>query len=292
MSDPVQIQSSSGTPVVTPAPASPAPAGQPAAGSFTMPEKFKDAKLEDVVKSYVELEGKFGEQGKKLGVVGEYEKLGTPKDVGEALAWARDTYAKIQSGELTPKQAQRQAEQRVADQRQGTQAPWEDQGWDFLPPAEQSAKLAAYNQQAVLSQVMSQVQKMAEGYGNQINQMRATQSREQSLMFTALQEALASGGKVDIKAALEQAAAMATKPPEEFIQMAIKQMLNPAAQEAQISAEVTKRVAEELQKERNKTLDGLAQQASPQPRFAQVAKTRQDETRQILDAWTKAGINP
>jgi hypothetical protein len=85
---------------------------------------------------------------------------------------------------------------------------------------------------------------------------------------------------------------MATKPPEEFIQMAIKQMLNPGAQEADIEAKVTARVAEQLQKEHNKTLDGLAQQASPQPRFAQVAKNRQDETRQILDAWTKAGINP
>ena len=291
MPDPVTIQSTSGTPAATPTPASPAPAGQPAAGSSAVPEKFKDAKLEDVIKSYVELEGKFGEQGKKLGTVNEYEKLGSPKDVSEALAWARDTYAKIQRGELTPKQAQQQAAQQaaVAD---GAQAPWQDQGWEFLPPAEQSAKLAAYNQQAVLTAVRAEVAKLAEGYGNQINQMRQTQSREQSLMFTALQEALASGGKVNLKEALEQAAVMATKPPEEFIQMAIKQMLNPGAQEADIEAKVTARVAEQLQKEHNKTLDGLAQQASPQPRFAQVAKTRQDETRQILDAWTKAGINP
>ena len=271
------------------APASPAPSGQPADG-FKMPEKFASAKPEDIAKAYVELESKLGEQGKKLGVVSEYEKLGSPKEVSEALQWARDQYARIQRGELIPKSGQASASPAAGPA--GPQAPWQAEGWDFLPPAEQAAKMAQYNQQAVMSQVTDYVNKLAAQYGQQIEGFRSTQSREQSLMLKAIQGALKSGGQVDLQAALEKAAEMATKSPEEFIEMAMQSIVNPKAQEQDIEAKVTARVAEELQKRSNQQIDELNRHASPVPRFAQQAfKDRNAENRAIVENLNKQGIN-
>lgn len=281
----------SGTPAPTSAPApaaSPAPAGQPAAG---IPDKFKDAKLEDVIKSYTELEGKFGEQGKKLGALSEYEKYGKPNEVGEAITWARDVYGKMQRGELSPRQAQQAIQNGPQSTGNGPTAPWTAEGWDFLPPAEQAAKMSAYNQQ----EVMSKVEAIAAQYGRQIQdtfqQLRSTQSREQSLMLQTLQAAMASGGKVDIKKALENAAEMANLPPEELINRAIQNMVNPEDTKAEIERQVTARMAEEKQKLNNENLDNLNHSASQTPRFAQnLFKNRQEENRSIMETLQKQGI--
>lgn len=267
------------------------PQGQPA-GEFKMPEKFASAKPEDIAKAYVELEKTLGEQGKKLGALGEYEKLGSTKDLAESLQWARDTYQKIQSGELTPRQAQRQAEQRQQQQQSTPQAPWAADGWDFLPPAEQAAKMSDYNAKMVGAQVMEQVNKIAAAYGQQIEGMRATQSREQSIILKVLQAAQASGGKIDIAKALEAASEMATKAPEEYIDLAIQNMLSPEAQKAEVEKLVATRVAEEKQKMQNQQVDDLSRIASPQPRFAtKVFENRNAENRAIVEKLSKQGIN-
>src|SRR5271166_4649319 len=67
--------------------ASPAPAGQPAAPAAGS-DKFANASKEDVLKAYGELETKLGAQGQRLGALAEYEKLGKPSELGEALTWA------------------------------------------------------------------------------------------------------------------------------------------------------------------------------------------------------------
>jgi|ERR1700722_2288866 len=280
---------SQGTPASHPA-ASPAPTGQPA-GEFKMPEKWANAKPEDIAKAYVELEGKLGEQGQKLGQLSEYEKYGKPNEVGEAITWARDVYGKMQRGELTPRQAQQAIQNGPQPAGNGPTAPWQAEGWDFLPPAEQASKMADYTRQAV----MSEVEKIAGTYGKQIQDtfqnLRATQSREQSLMLQTLQAALSSGGKVDIKKALENAAEMANLPPEELINRAIQNMVNPVDQESEIEKRVTARLAEEKQKQNNSTLDDLNHSASQTPRFAQnLFKNRQEENRAIMDNLNKQGI--
>ena len=276
------------------APASPAPAGQPAAAT-TVPEKFKDAKVEDVIKAYTELESKYGEQGSKLGALSEYEKYGSTKDVGEAIQWARDTYAKIQSGQLTPEAgaaAARPASAATAGTPVAGQAPWQAEGWDFLPPSEQAAKMSAYNQEATTRAVMEQVQKIATEYGNQIQGMRQTQSREQSIMFKALQAAVANGGKIDLAKVLENAAAMANKPPEELIDMAVSNMLSPDAQKAEVERQVTARLAEEKQKRDNENVDALNRISSPQPRFAtKLFENRNAENATIAKKLQEQGIS-
>jgi hypothetical protein len=267
------------------------PQGQPA-GDFKMPEKFANAKPEDIAKAYVELEKQYGTASSKLGTLSEYEKLGSTKDLADSLTWARETYQKIQSGELTPKQAQRQAEQRQQQQQNAPQAPWAAEGWDFLPPAEQAAKMSQYNTQQVAAQVMEQVNKIAAAYGTRIDDMRATQSREQSIMLKVLQAAQSSGGKIDIAKALEAASEMATKAPEEYIDLAIKNMLSPDEVKAEVERQVTARVAEEKQKMANENVDNLSRIASPQPRFAQsIFKTRNDENKSIVEKLQKQGIN-
>lgn len=287
------------TPTAPTAPAattpSPAPAGQPA-GTPAGADKFANASKDDVLKAYTELETKLGAQGQRLGALAEYEKLGKPQELGQAIDWARETYQKINRGEYVSKADAAKA-QAIANAPQsagnGPQEPWKAEGWEFLPPAQQSAAMAAYTQAQSQAYLDTKVAEYVQQFGNQIQQMRGTQSREQSLIMKALELAQSNPGKVDLRQLLQSAADMATKPPEEYMELALQSMVNPQNNEAEIERRVTARMAEEAQKKQNEDIGNINRAASSTPRFAtKLFKDRNEENGAIMRQWQKDGINP
>lgn len=270
--------------------ASAAPQGQPQGGneSFKMPEKFASAKPEDIAKAYVELERKFGETSGKVKDLEVYSKLGDPKQVQEAVDWARAMYQKLQDGTLVLKDAANpQPKSSPSSPLAEGQAPWDAADWEIKSASEQARLIHEYQTSQVMKIISEKEQQFTQGLG----QYRNLQSREQQILLEALRMSQETGGKVDIQKILAAANDLAAKSPEDLLKMAVQQMTAGDEQEAEVSRRVTERMAELKQKQDAEQLALINTHASPRPRFTSSKKSREETNQKIVQELKKKGIN-
>lgn len=282
--------------VVTPNPAQVAaatPTGQSQGTEtgFTMPAKFAGKSAEDIAKAYSELESQHGKLTNEAGKYKEWDevaKLGKPKDVVEAINWARQVNQALKEGKITYKQAQQAVAQGPGPQG-GNDAPWDNENFDMLSPREQAKAIYDHQMNQGFNKTKSYIDEVAQGYGKQITDFGNMSKREQKLLFESIKAAIQNPG-TDPEELLTQAAELASKSPEELLQMALQNKLSPKTQEAEIEKRVTARLAEEEQKRQNETAKQISNATGRRPTFGNRTKTRDDENRAILQTLEKQGI--
>lgn len=265
---------------------------------FKVPEKFAGKSVEDVAKAYVELEKMSGTQAAKLKNLESYEKIGAPEQITEALNWARGVKAMIEDGRLSPAQAKQAlkegpqgSQQAFNSQNDEGSEPWSQEGWDFLTPAQQAKAMSSYVKGATQKEIKSYVDGLAKNYGDEIQNIGGNWKREQAILLKAITSALKTPG-ADINSLLQGAADLASKTPEELLDMALEAQSSPAKQQAEIARLVEERVAKITQDRDNDRMKALtgATRPSSRPKFG-TGKTRQDEDRSLMDELKKKGID-
>lgn len=252
--------------------------------SFQMPEKFAGKSPEDIAKSYVELEKQYGSHAEKLKGLDAYTQLGTPEQINEALAWARDHYQKVQRGELVEKGKVQHKE--VAPD--SSKAPWDADDWAYKSPQEQFKAFSDYQQ----SQSKSYIDQIAGQYGQQIGNLAQRDAREKAILLRAVKAAVQNPG-VDPEQILAEASQLAGKSAEELIDMYLESRQNsPEALQKKIADETAKAVAAARQEWEAKQQEELYRQAGPpKPRLGLLkSQTREEELKLITQNLAKQGI--
>lgn len=271
----------------TPTPAGNAPITQPApqpptTGSDQGGKKFagKYESPEALEAAYLAAQSKISEYGEKYKGYDEYAKIGPPDKISEAITWARSMKQALDAGLLVPKDA-------AAPRTQPTTptVPWESENWELQTDAQRSAALASH----VQSEVKKYVDGIAGQYGDQIQSQLGRDAREKAIMLKAVQMAMRNPS-VDVDALLNKAAEYSSKSPDELLDIALGNLTDtPESRQSKIEAEVSKRLAEELQKQQAKQWSDIT--VTPKPRFGRQPKGRQEEDRAILESLSKQGIN-
>ncbi len=270
-------------PVVNPAPAS-APAPSDKSGpAFTMPEKFTGKSLEDVAKSYVELEKLHGDTAARQKDYDEYAKIGPVGDISEALSWARNMKAALDRGLIVPAgQAPAKKDAPAADSE-----PWSADDWAYKSPAEQAKAMSDFTQR----QIKTYVDTLASQYGEQIKGLGARDGREKAILMKVIKTAI-KHPEMDPEELLTQAAELGSKSPEELVDLVMETRSHtPEARKSEVDKLVETRLAEEKQKWEASLHSDLTSSA-PRPRAFKAATptTRQDEDRGIIEGLAKQGI--
>ena len=284
-------------PIITPNPAQTAAAtptgqSQAAATAFTMPDKFKDKSAEDIARAYSELESQHGKMTNELGKYKGYDevvKIGSPKDIVEGIQWARQVNAALKSGQITYKQAQTA----IAQGPQGdgsSQAPWDNESFDYLTPREQAKAITEYNKTKGFGDTKSYIDQIANQYGTQIQQQYDLNNKQQNILLKAIKTAI-KNPDVDVEDLLTQAAELAGKGPEELLNMAMEARMAPKAQEAEVQKRVAALMAEKDQERQNNELKLINNATGRRPVFAKQTKTRDDENKAIFENLRKQGID-
>lgn len=262
------------------------PQGQPQQ-TFQMPEKFAGKSAEDIARSYVELERAHSTAAERAKAVEAYTKLGTPEQLSEAIAWARDAFQKRQAGEWIDKGAQKAAATK-AEPSGSTLEPWSSDDWAYKSPGEQAKALSDYQ----IAQTKAYIDQVASGYGEQIKGLAGRDQREKNILLRAISTAIKNPG-IDPEAILNEAGSLASKNAEELIDMVLQMRQNsPEAQERQLNDKIAQAVAAERQKwEAAQQEDFFKQTAPPKTRLqALKSQSREDELRQIQQSLAKQGI--
>jgi len=285
-------------PIITPSSsqqAAAAPQGQPAAGSegFKMPEKFAGKSAEEIAKAYTELESQHGKAASELGKFKGYEdvvKLGSAKDISDAIAWARQVNQAFKEGRITAAQA-KQAKQDgpPVDTGNGSQAPWDNEQFDYLSPREQAKAIAEYNKRSSFDSTKEYIDGIAKQYGDQLQNWNGMNQRQQNILLKAIKQAI-KNPDVDPEELLTQAAELAGKGPEELLNMAMEARMAPKSMEAEVNKRVAAKLAEEEQNRINREA-GMLSNSGRRPTFQKTNRSRDDENREILSKLKEQGIN-
>ena len=256
---------------------SPATEQQP---SLKLPEKFKT--VDDLVKAYAEAESKITEYGTKYKNYDDYAKIGPPDQIEQALNWAREVKAAMDSGKLRHV-AEAEATRKIENQQQNT-APWDAQDWEFKPESERARAMFEYQQ----AQTKSYIDSLAAQYGKQIEGYRQTDGREKALMLKTIKAAINNPG-ADPEQLLERMAQYATKSPEELLQMVLDGQSNtPESRQKEIDRIVETRLAEKRQDWEKERFNDFT--TSRKPKFSSKSTDRATEDRDILSKLAKEGF--
>jgi hypothetical protein len=253
---------------------------------FTMPEKFAGKTSEDIAKSYLELESKYGETSGKLKDYDSYSKIGKPEDIAQAIEWAKNMKQALDKGLLVPKGQQQQ----TAPVQNGSvpTEPWKADDWAYKSPAEQFQMMAEHLQ----NQNKSYIDGIAKQYGDQLQGLTAQDARQKSILLKAIKTAI-KNPDTDPEELLAQAAEYAQKSPEELIEMVLEARGNtPASRQAEIDKLVNQKLAEKIQEYEARQLADITAQSTPRrPGFGQQAmKNREAENKAIIEGLAKQGI--
>ena len=272
---PAPVQDGQSTATQTP------PASTPT--DFKMPEKFAGKSAEDIARSYAELESQYGKASQRLGDLDRYSKIGSPDEINQVLEWSRNVKAALDRGLLVPKQESAKAPESTAQRK-----PWEQDDWAFKSPAEQFEAL----NQAVQSQNKAYIDQLASQYGQQIQQLTQQDGRQKQIMMRAIQAAI-KNPDVDPEALLTETAQLASKTPEELMDLYLDlRSKTPDNIERMVNERLAARLAEEKQKLEAQQLAELTSASTPRkPNFGRSAlQNRETENRAIIEALSKQGI--
>lgn len=216
-----------------------------------------------------------------------------PDAAKQGWEWARTVAQQIQEGKLTYAQQQAAAAEAAKQDAAATQT--DDFGlpvnYDELSPREQAYAVAKQIQEANKAALAEMVKAEASKYGSQIQDWMGRSEQEKGLLFQVL-EASRTNPRLDVKAALEQAAKLKSATPDQLLQMAIDRLSQPDPN-ANFDERVSAKVAEKLQELENKRMEaafgisGVRRKVS----LKKTPRTREETNRQIMQQWTKAGFS-
>lgn len=264
----------------------------PKTESFQIPEKFAGKSIEDVAKSYVELERNYSKAAEAQKALEAYSKIGPADQLGEAINWSRNTFQELQkagmigpNGELRISKSAPKPE--TKPEGSSTSAPWDDDSWNYKTPQEHAKALAEYQQ----AQVKAYVDQVAGEYGKQIQSLAGRDQREKSILLRTIKSALKTGQ--DPEEILNKTSELAGKSAEELMDLYLESLNHsPEALEKTIAEKVATAVANARQEWEAKQQDDLLKQSTPpKPRLkALQSTTREEENRAIFQKLAKDGI--
>ena len=277
-------------PQSTPAPQT----GQsPQATPFTMPEKFAGKSAEDIARAYTEMERQMGTQASRLGDLDAYSKIGSAKDISEALDWARNMKAALDRGLIVPAGQKPAAQTTPA----APSRPWEDEAFAYKTPKEQFDAVYEHGR----NDFTQYAQQLAQQYQTQLQQQVQALTQQDARQKAILMKAMEMGIRnpsVSPTEMLTEAATLATKTPEELIDMVLAARANgPEAIDKRVNDAVAAKLAERIQEHEAKQLADITSMATPKPKGlgARVASNglaaREAENRSIIDSLRKMDIS-
>lgn len=213
-----------------------------------------------------------------------------PDAAKQGWEWARSIAQQIQEGKLT--YAQQKAAEEAVKTAQASHT--DDFGlptnYDELSPREQALVITKQIQEANKSALAEMVRAEAAKAQSAIQDWTTRGEQEKGLLFQVL-EASRTNPKLDVKAALEQAAKLKSASPDQLLQMAIERLSTPDPN-ANFDERVSAKVAEKLQELENKRLEaafgisGVKRKVS----LNKTPKTREEYNRKLMKEWAKAGV--
>lgn len=227
-----------------------APGGEPTQTTglaFQVPEKFAGKGLEDVIKSYTELESKYGEVSS---LKNQLEQMGGLENLKQ---WAQAAPGYYQAYQQAVAQLQ-QAQQHAQTQQAPAGDPFEN--WEMLTPKEQ-----AQRQTQLVAGALTQY---INTYGQQAVAQMQEQQRQQLAalntqwdIYRTVNDIARKNPSVDPNALLQSMAKIAGGDLSTLVDIATKQVAGPAEMEAKIQAELQRRLADERLKAQNSQLNTL-----------------------------------
>lgn len=221
-------------------------ADQTTVPAFTMPEKFTGKGLEDVVKSYTELEKQYGELS---GLKNQLEQHGGLENLRQ---WA--TYGSQAYQAAIAAQQQAQTRQPQATQQGPAVDPYEN--WDMLTPKEQAQRLS----QLVAGAATQYINTYGQQVVSQMQRQQADQLAAINTQWDIYRTVMAQWRKnpsIDPDQLLQSMAKVATGDLNSLMDIASKQLTGQADIDAKINAEVQRRLADARLKEQNQQVNVL-----------------------------------
>jgi len=220
-------------------PATPA-AGNAAAQPAAAASEASAASGRNWEKDYGELEARYRDTEAKAK---RWETIGMePEQTAQAIAWARETAAAIQRGDLTPKQAAAA----VAAQAEDPYAKW-----DELSPREQAALIRG----DVTRELSTSVRGETEQLRKQFDEWTKGQGLQLQLAVQSLRLAQENGVPYD--ELVQQATEMASWSPQKLLQEALSSKVAPAKMKQEIERQVNERVAAKVAEMENEAAANL-----------------------------------
>ena len=259
-------------------PQKPAAPAQTTAPAFTMPEKFAGKSVEDVARSYTELES---QHGKVADMAKQIEQYGGLENVKQWLAYANQTYQQSLA-------AQQQAQNQPQQQQQ--QAPAGDpfENWDMLSPKEQAGKLAQLVAGAATQYINQYGTQIVTAYQRQIADQLGGLNKQWEIYRNVMAQ-WRKNPNIDPDALLQSMAKVATGDLNSLIDIASKQLTGQADFDARVSAEVQRRIADQRLHAENQQVNVLTNAGRSSFTPTEAPKTHDDATRMILDKLVKSG---
>jgi len=249
-----------------------------------MPEKFAGKGLEDVVRSYTELEKQYGEIS---GLKNQLEQNGGMENLRQWAQYGSQAYQAAVA-------AQQQAQQRPpaqAQQHGPAVDPYEN--WDMLTPKEQGQKQWQLLAQAGMQYINAYGQQMAAQLQQQQAQQQAALTTQWEIYRTVM-DAARKNPNIDPNDLMQRMAKVATGDINSLISIASQQMTGQADIDAKINAEVQRRMADARLKEQNAqvnvlTNSGRSSFQSP----SQIPASHEDATAALIKKLLQdGGITP
>lgn len=248
-----------------------APTTDPA---FSLPEKFTGKSVEDVARSYVDLEKKYGELSGLKNQLDQYGGLDNLKQ------WAQAAPQYLQAYQQAAAALQQAQSRQTAPSQQGPAVdPYEN--WDLLTPKEQ-----AQRQSQLLAGALTQY---VNAYGAQVvSQLQQQQAQQQAALNTqwdiyrTVMDATRKNPNLDANDLMQRMAKVATGDVNSLIQIASQQLTGQADLDAKINAEVQRRLADARLKEQNAQLNTLTNAGRSSFQMPQQVPASHDEATAAL----------
>jgi hypothetical protein len=211
--------------------------------AFTVPEKFAGKSLEDVVRSYTELESQYG---KVSGLQSQLEQMGGMENLRQWATYGNQAYQAALA-------AQQQAQSRQSAQpTQPTSAEDPFENWDALTPREQGQKLSQMVAAAATQYINAYGQQFATHQQKQLQDQAAALNTQWEI-YRTVQEVARKNPGVDTNELMQRMAKIATGDLHSLMDIAMTQLTG----QADIAAEVQRRLADERLKDQNKQISVL-----------------------------------
>jgi len=244
-----------------------------------MPEKFTGKSVEDVARSYVELES---QHGKVSDLAKQVEQLGGLENVKQWLSYANQSYQHALA-------AQAQAQNQPQQQQQHVPAGDYFENWDMLSPKEQAGKLAQLVAGAATQYINQYGNQIASAYQKQISD-QLTGMNKQWEIYRNVMSQWRKNPNIDPDALLQSMAKVATGDLNSLIDIASKQLTGQSDFDARVTAEVQRRIADQRLKDQNQQVNVLTNAGrSSFQTPAEAPKTHEDATSLIMKKLVESG---
>lgn len=201
-------------------------------GGFEIPEKFAGKSIEDVIRSYTELESSTGQRMQELEPLiraqKELEPYGGVNGLQEAYGQIYRNYQQLLEGQ--------QRQQTQPQQTQPQQAADWTEDWDMLSPREQAQKMREQVAQETMGQLQTYGQRLYEE-ANQRLESQTSAIRQELEIYKALQDVQRQHPDMDATQLLQEAVNMSRSNPQQLLQFATQHLANQDGKQTKAEAQ-------------------------------------------------------